>query len=94
MYKTGDLARYCSNGAIEFLGRIDQQVKVRGYRIELGEIEAVLSGHPAIQDCVVLAREDELANKRLVAYLVVHQGQTLTVSEVRSYLRDRLPSLL
>ena len=92
LYKTGDLARYCSNGAIEFVGRVDYQVKVRGYRIELGEIEAVLSEHPAIQDCVVLAREDELANKRLVAYLVVHQAQTLTVSDVRSYLRDRLPA--
>ena len=58
LYKTGDLARYLPDGNIEFLGRIDNQVKIRGYRVELGEIESVLAQHPAIQQAVVLARED------------------------------------
>ena len=70
LYRTGDLVRYQSTGNIEFLGRIDHQVKLRGYRIELGEIEATLHQHPAIQDVVVLDREDLPGDKRLVAYLV------------------------
>ncbi|WP_298917451.1 non-ribosomal peptide synthetase [uncultured Nostoc sp.] len=70
LYKTGDLARYQPDGTIEFLGRIDYQIKLRGLRIELGEIEAVLSQHPAVQQNVVVAREDEVKNQRLVAYVV------------------------
>ncbi|MEH2149116.1 amino acid adenylation domain-containing protein [Nostoc sp.] len=69
LYKTGDLARYQVDGNIEFLGRLDEQVKIRGYRIELGEIEAVLSQHPAVQQTVVITREDE-QEKRLIAYIV------------------------
>ncbi|MBD0370018.1 MAG: amino acid adenylation domain-containing protein, partial [Pyrinomonadaceae bacterium] len=67
MYHTGDMGRYLPNGNIEYVGRIDQQVKVRGYRIELGEIEAVLSEHPSVRETVVIAREDESREKRLVA---------------------------
>ncbi|MDF5715756.1 MAG: amino acid adenylation domain-containing protein [Rhizonema sp. NSF051] len=89
LYKTGDLARYTSDGIIEFLGRVDHQVKIRGFRIELGEIEAKLSQHSALQQTLVIAREDVPGDKRLVAY-VVAQAQ-VTQMELRSFLRDKLP---
>ncbi|MEH2138507.1 amino acid adenylation domain-containing protein [Nostoc sp.] len=70
LYKTVDLVRYRVDGNIEFLGRLDEQVKIRGYRIELGEIEAVLSQHPAVQQTVVISREDKEEERQLVAYVV------------------------
>jgi amino acid adenylation domain-containing protein len=70
LYHTGDLVRYADNGNIEYLGRVDHQVKIRGYRIELGEIETALNHHPGVRETVVLAREDEPGDKRLVAYVV------------------------
>jgi aspartate racemase len=94
LYKTGDLARYQPNGNIEFLGRLDHQVKVRGFRIELGEIEAVLGEHAAVQKAVVLAREEGFGGKHLVAYLVIHQQPGPSISELRSFLKERLPGYM
>jgi amino acid adenylation domain-containing protein len=94
MYKTGDLARYREDGIIEYLGRVDNQVKVRGYRIELGEIEAVLASAPAVQSCAVLAREDTPGDKQLVGYVVSRGGKPPAVEELQSYLKDRLPEYM
>ncbi|OKH59454.1 hypothetical protein NIES2130_09045 [Scytonema sp. HK-05] len=94
LYKTGDLARYLPDGTIEYLGRIDNQVKIRGFRIELGEIEARLSQYEDMQACCVIAREDTTGDKRLVAYVVPHLGQTPTVSQLRSFLSGQLPQYM
>ncbi len=94
LYNTGDLARYRLDGNIEFLGRIDHQVKVRGFRIELAEIEAVLGQHTAVQETVVLAREDVPGDKRLVAYIVPGQEPAPTVSELRRFLKGKLPDYM
>lgn len=94
LYKTGDLARYLPDGNIEFLGRIDHQVKIHGFRIELSEIEAVLGQHPAIQETIVLAREDEPDNKRLVAYIVPNQQPEFSVSHLRNFLKEKLPEYM
>jgi amino acid adenylation domain-containing protein len=89
LYKTGDLARYLADGNIEFLGRIDQQVKIRGFRIELGEIEEGLRQHTAVQESIVLAREDDGQEKRLVAYVVAQE--TVSASDLYAWLKERLP---
>jgi amino acid adenylation domain-containing protein len=94
LYKTGDLACYLSDGNIKFLGRIDHQVKLRGFRIELGEIEAVLGQHPAVRDNAVVVREDAPGDLRLVAYLVSKQEPAPAVSELRSFLREKLPEYM
>jgi amino acid adenylation domain-containing protein len=94
LYKTGDLARYLPDGSIEYLGRLDNQVKVRGLRIELGEIESVLSQHPAVRDTVVLAREDVPGDVRLVAYLIPDQNQKLSISDLRNYIKQELPDFM
>src|SRR5213080_840897 len=70
LYKTGDLARYLPDGSLEFVGRLDHQIKLRGYRIELGEIEQALLQHPVVGESVVLARDDPAGSKQLVAYIV------------------------
>ncbi len=94
LFKTGDLARYLPDGNIEFLGRIDHQVKIRGFRIELGEIEAVLAQHPKVKEVVVAAREDTPGDKRLVGYVVPHQGQQSETGGLRSYLSEKLPEYM
>ncbi|SFJ64597.1 non-ribosomal peptide synthetase [Thermoflavimicrobium dichotomicum] len=94
LYKTGDLVRFLPDGNLEFLGRIDQQVKIRGFRIELGEIEAVLSSHPAVNECVVIARADESGNKRLVAYVVGKTGESISNQDLRQRLKQSLPDYM
>ncbi len=94
LYKTGDLARYLPNGEIEYIGRIDHQVKIRGFRIELGEIEAVLSQHPQVQTTVVVAWKDKPNSKRLAAYFVPNNNQTPNTTELRNFLKARLPEYM
>ncbi|MEM7049901.1 MAG: amino acid adenylation domain-containing protein [Acidobacteriota bacterium] len=89
LYRTGDLARFLPEGDIDYLGRVDHQVKVRGFRIELGEIEAVLTEHPAVREAAVLARQDGGASARLVAYLTNH-GE-VDEAALRQHLGERLP---
>ena len=96
LYRTGDLVRYRNDGNLEYLGRIDQQVKVRGFRIELGEIEAVLRQVPEVGDAVVVVREDQPGDKRLAAYIVPNENQTFVeleqkVAGIKEALRDKLP---
>jgi acyl carrier protein len=92
LYRTGDLARHLRDGNIEFLGRMDHQIKVRGFRIELGEIESVLGNHPGITESVVVVQQDKQGEKRLVAYIV---GENKPASgELRGYLRERLPEYM
>jgi amino acid adenylation domain-containing protein/thioester reductase-like protein len=94
IYKTGDLARWLSNGNIEFLGRNDYQVKIRGFRIELGEIEAVLVKFPQVQESVVIAREVIPGDKRLIAYIVAREKEHCKINELRSYLSEKLPEYM
>jgi amino acid adenylation domain-containing protein len=94
LYRTGDLARLRYNGLIEYLGRNDHQVKVRGYRIEVGEIENVLAEFPDLSQSVVVARKFDDGDVRLVAYLIGRQDKRIDVSELRQFLRDRLPTYM
>ena len=94
LYRTGDLARYLPDGTIEFLGRLDHQVKLRGFRIELGEIETALRGQPQVRDCVVVLKQFGPDDKRLVAYLVTEEGVKLKPIELRKALKDKLPEYM
>ena len=91
LYRTGDLGRFRADGTIEFLDRIDNQVKIRGHRIELGEIELAFSRHPAMREIVVVAREDAPGDKRLVAYVVAASNAKPTATELRRFAQDKLP---
>lgn len=94
LYKTGDLARYLSDGQIECLGRIDRQVKIRGFRIELEEIQAVLDGHTNVRTSAVIDREDVPGDKRLVAYIVPNPEQIPTAGQLRRFLQEKLPEYM
>ena len=95
LYRTGDLARHLPDGRIEFLGRIDHQVKVRGFRIELGDIEAALGEHPSVGQAVVVAREDTPGNKKLAAYLTTAAGaEPPSVTDLRAHLKEKLPEYM
>jgi amino acid adenylation domain-containing protein len=95
LYKTGDLVRYLPDGNIEFLGRMDNQVKLRGFRIELGEIETAITQHPAVREAVVLAVGMGAEDTRLVAYLVMADGASnLPVQEWRGFLKEKLPDYM
>ncbi|HEY0557963.1 MAG TPA: amino acid adenylation domain-containing protein, partial [Thermoanaerobaculia bacterium] len=91
LYRTGDLVRWLPSGELEFLGRTDRQVKVRGFRVELGEIEAALAKHPTVREVAVLAREDSPGDRRLVAYVTPYPEREVATSELRSFLKERLP---
>jgi amino acid adenylation domain-containing protein len=92
LYKTGDLARYLPDGNIEFIGRIDEQIKIRGFRVELGEIENNLLEHSNIKETVVVALENEQGEKYLVAYLITNES--LKITEIRDYLTQKLPNYM
>ncbi|MFN6514069.1 MAG: amino acid adenylation domain-containing protein [Nostoc sp. CreGUA01] len=94
LYKTGDLARYLPTGEIEYIGRIDHQVKIRGFRIELPEIETVITQHLAVRETVVVVHDDSVDSQRIVAYVVPQKQQTLTISELRSFLESKLPNYM
>ncbi len=94
LYRTGDVARYQADGNIEFLGRIDQQVKLRGFRIELGEIEAVLKQHASVREAVVVTQEIARGEQRLVAHVQLREGEQAGASELRAYLKERVPDYM
>ncbi len=94
LYRTGDLGRRLADGNIEFLGRVDQQVKVQGFRIELGEIEAALLQHPAVRAAVVVCHGERHAEKRLGAFYCLHPGATLEAAALRGFLLERLPAYM
>ncbi|MGZ4107685.1 MAG: non-ribosomal peptide synthetase, partial [Tumebacillaceae bacterium] len=94
LYKTGDLARFLADGNIQYLGRLDHQVKIRGQRVELGEIEEVLMQQTGVWDAVTVVREDVPGDQRLVAYLVVQEAEAFDVNELRGFLKKRLPDYM
>jgi amino acid adenylation domain-containing protein len=95
LYRTGDRVRWLANGELEYLGRFDNQIKLRGFRIELGEIETALGQHPAVREAVVLLREDQLSDPRLVAYIVSDPSQPEpSDGELRGFLQQQLPDYM
>jgi amino acid adenylation domain-containing protein len=91
LYRTGDLVRYGAGGNLEFIGRMDEQVKVRGYRVELGEIEAAMCAHHSIDEALVVLDENEVGDKRLVAYFISANASSIPADEMRDFLRRGLP---
>lgn len=93
-YKTGDEVKILPNGTLEFIERIDRQIQLRGYRVELGEIEFILQQHPACKDCIVNVHTFHNNDKRLVAYIVLKEGERFQDSSLKSYLRSKLPEYM
>jgi acyl-coenzyme A synthetase/AMP-(fatty) acid ligase/acyl carrier protein len=94
LYRSGDLGRYLPNGEIEYLGRIDQQVKIRGHRVELGEIEATLRRHPGVRECAVDAREAKPGDVRLIAYVVPREQEAPPDADLGAFLKRSLPAYM
>jgi amino acid adenylation domain-containing protein/non-ribosomal peptide synthase protein (TIGR01720 family) len=94
MYRTGDIGRWRRDGNLDFLGRVDAQVKIRGFRVEPGEIEVVLGKHPAVRECSVIPLESAPGDRRLAAYVVPRAGESLQGSQLRAYLKSRLPEFM
>ncbi|HEX6036831.1 non-ribosomal peptide synthetase, partial [Longimicrobium sp.] len=94
LYRTGDRVRWLADGTVAYQGRLDGQVKIRGFRIEPGEIESALRAHDGVRDCVVIAREDAPGDKRLVAYVVAADDAEASASELRTWLKDRVPAYM
>jgi amino acid adenylation domain-containing protein len=94
LYRTGDRARVRGDGEIEFLGRVDQQLKIRGYRVEPGEIEGALAEHPVVREAAVVAWEAVPGDKRLVAYVAPQRESALAAHDLRTYLKTRLPEYM
>ena len=92
LYKTGDIVRYLPDGNIEFIGRLDHQIKIRGFRIEPGEVEVVLGRHPDVEAVIVVARESDLGERQLVAYIVPRNGSL--PQDWREFLRSKLPDYM
>jgi len=91
LYRTGDLARYLADGNIEYLGRLDEQVKIRGFRVELEEIASVLRQHPSVNECVVIASDSGAGDKTLIAYFTSEQATDELETELRNYVKQKLP---
>jgi acyl carrier protein len=94
MYRSGDLVRRLPSGDLEFLGRLDGQIKLRGFRIELGEIEGALAQHPSVKQAIVVVREDVPGDKRLVAYLLPNAGGIPAAGQLRTFLLTTLPDYM
>ncbi len=94
LYKTGDEVRYRADGEIEYLGRLDFQVKVRGHRIELGEVECVAAQYPGVRRALAIVREDAPGDQRLVCYVVPASGTALRAPELRAAMKDKLPDFM
>jgi amino acid adenylation domain-containing protein len=94
LYRSGDVARWLPDGNMEFLGRVDHQVKVRGFRIELGEIEAALARHPDVAQAVVVAHDDARVGRRLVGYVIGRDGQRPAATSLREHLARTLPEYM